>query len=320
MTILVTADWHLNDLPRDAYRHKFMEWLIDQVKLLRITKVIVLGDLTEEKTNHGAWLVNAISQYINDISMEADVIILTGNHDYVSEDVPFFEFTKHMEHVWWINRPTLRDECLFLPHTNNYKKANWPLKDKYDFIFSHQTFQGADVGARKLDGIPLSIFRKDARIISGDIHVPQTIGNLTYVGAPYHVDFGDNYQGRVLLIDGDKVKSIPYDGPQKRLIEVKSFSDIKSLGKTGARKGDILKFRINVKQSQYDEWDAIKTDIRRWGDDNGYNIEIVQPAVQMLPKTQIKQSSAKDDKALLEAFVKRVDAPKETLNTGMGML
>jgi len=301
-----------------------MEWLIDQCVKRNIYKTIILGDICEEKDHHGAEIVNQVVDYIDKLSQYSDVLILRGNHDYISEDIPFFKFTEHLKNVLWINRPeSIKLTCgqsLFLPHTNNYKKANWPLKDKYDFIFAHQTFQGADVGARKLDGIPLSIFRNDARIISGDIHVPQTIGNLTYVGAPYTVDFGDSYQGRVLLIDGDKVKSIPYDGPQKRLIEVKSFSDIKSLGKTGARKGDILKFRINVKQSQYDEWDAIKTDIRRWGDDNGYNIEIVQPAVQMFPKTQIKQSYAKDDKALMEAFVKRVDASKETLNTGMEML
>ena len=324
MTILVTGDIHLNDLPRDSYRHKFMEWLIEQCRKLKIEKIILLGDICEEKDHHGAWIVNQVVDYIDQLSQHSDVLILRGNHDYISEDVPFFKFTDALRNVRWINQPLLTNlSCgisLFLPHTNNYKKANWPLKQKCDFVFAHQTFQGADVGARKLDGIPLSIFRKDARIISGDIHVPQTIGNLTYVGAPYTVDFGDNYKGRVLLIDGDKVKSIPYDGPQKRLIEVKSFSDIKSLEKTGARKGDILKFRINVKQAQYDEWDAIKTDIRRWGDENGYNIEIVQPAVQMLPRTQIKQSSVKDDKALLEAFVKRVDASKETLATGLRIL
>src|SRR5205814_1607714 len=91
--------------------------------------------------------------------------------------------------------------CLFLPHTNNYKR-DWKGLDfsKYQWIFAHNTFQGANIGPRRLEGIPTSIFPRNAKVISGDIHVPQHFGPIEYVGAPYRIDFGDDYEPRVLFL------------------------------------------------------------------------------------------------------------------------
>ena len=327
MRIIVTSDLHFDDNPRDAYRFKFMDWLIESIHEHQVDCLLLLGDLTQSKDNHGAWLVNKFSDWMRKLGDACDVYVLKGNHDYVSEDVPFFKFFNHLSHVAWINSPSNISlgefQCLFLPHTNNYKK-DWEkfLGKHYAFIFAHQTFEGANVGPRKLEGIPLSIFKKNQRIISGDIHVPQDIGNLTYVGAPYTVNFGDDYQGRVLLISSpDKIESIEYHGAQKRLIEINSFrSSADIIERAKLKKGDLLKLRIKVKPDQYDRWEAIRSDIRDWSAKHGYSVEIIQPVMEMQPRTVIHQQDAQSDEAYVQAFAARADIPKETLSVGLNLL
>jgi DNA repair exonuclease SbcCD nuclease subunit len=329
MTVLVTADLHMSDNTRDSYRFVFMDWLIAAVRKRKdITLVIILGDLTDDKDRHSAFLTNKVADYIRLIADEYDVIVLKGNHDYLIEDSPFFQFLGHIPNVRWMNKPTRIyveeiGRCLFLPHTKDYKKE-WEseLSNKFKLVLCHQTFEGANIGTRRLEGIPLSIFPKGVRIISGDIHVPQTIGPLTYVGAPYHVDFGDNYDSRVLLIDGDKITSLPYTGPQKRLIELTSLSEsniAKQAEKAGARKGDLVKFRINLKTDEYDRWGETKDGIKLWAEKRGYAVETVQPVVDMRPGTY-RKTDARTDTEIVAAFGKRANVPKETLNTGIKLL
>jgi len=328
MTVLVTADLHMSDNTRDSYRFIFMDWLVATVRKRKdITLVIILGDLTDDKDRHSAFLTNKIADYIRLIADECDVIVLKGNHDYLIEDSPFFQFLGHIQNVKWINKPTRIEadigKCMFLPHTKDYEKEWETSITKRDaWIFAHQTFEGANIGTRRLEGIPLSIFPKDVRIISGDIHVPQTIGPLTYVGAPYHVDFGDNYDSRVLLIDGDKITSLPYTGPQKRLIELTSLSEsniAKQVEKSGARKGDLVKFRINLKTDEYDNWASTKDGIKLWAEKRGYAVETIQPVVDMRPGTY-RKTDARTDTEIVIAFGKRANVSKELLNTGLKLI
>jgi hypothetical protein len=229
MLSLVTADLHLSDNPRDAYRHKILQRLYKHAERLGVQRTFILGDLTEAKNSHSDWLVNAVSEHVRRFTKLGDVILLKGNHDYLSDpDVPFFHFLRHMPQVRWVCNPTGCTlpgigRTLFLPHTRAYKRDWAGLSfEGYDYLFAHCSVTGAGTGhGRRLEGgVPLSIFPRDARVISGDIHVPQQVGCVTYVGAPSLVDFGDDYQPRFLLLDGDRMRSIPIHGPQKRLVEV----------------------------------------------------------------------------------------------------
>lgn len=227
MTTLVTADLHLSDKLRDAYRHVAMKTIRGIIKKDRSIKQLVInGDLTEEKDYHSAELANAVADHIYEFSQLVSVIINCGNHDYVSIDCPFFRFLSHIKNIQWISKPgyveTETRRSFFLPHTNNWKR-DWKGLDfkGYDWVFAHQTFNGAAVGfGRELEGIPLTVFPKGVQVISGDIHVPQKLGCVTYVGAPTLIDFGDSYTPRVLLIENSgKLVSIPVPGVQKRLVK-----------------------------------------------------------------------------------------------------
>jgi hypothetical protein len=225
--VLVTADLHLSANPRDAYRFKFMDRIPRLIEKYEVGMLLVLGDLTEMKDYHGSELVNKIAGYFKSYADMIPVVISRGNHDGTDPNNPFYQFLQHIKGITWINNPTEDlgegiGPAMYLPHTSNYKKdwANINF-DKYRWVFAHNTFKGAQGGfGHILDGIPIDVFPADARVISGDIHVPQKIGPVRYVGAPYRIDFGDQYQPRVLLLEGDKLTSIKLGGPQKQLIDM----------------------------------------------------------------------------------------------------
>lgn len=320
MPTLITADLHLSDNPRDAYRHQFIPRLIRLIKKYEVDTLLILGDLTEEKDRHSAWLVNAVVDHMYALAQVARVVILRGNHDYVRADTPFYAFLRHIENITWINNPTTVGPDLYLPHTTDYDK-DWEdvSLDKRRYIFAHNTFQGADVDyGRRLDGIALSTFPPDAHVISGDIHIPQQLGCVTYVGAPYTVDFGDDYEPRVLLLDRNGMKTIKLHGPQKVLIEI---SDMKLLDTVTLNPGDVLKVRVRIAPEDYASWAAMRREIEAWGETEGYTVYSVHPIVvkgrEPKPKAKVV---VRDDAEVLRAYAAQRGIDKNTLAVGLELL
>lgn len=324
MTTLVTADLHLSENPRDGYRFQFLEGLPDLVRRLGARRVVILGDLTEAKDAHRAPLVNRIADSLAKLAEEVSVYILRGNHDYVIAEVPFYRFLSHLRNIRWINQPTVLKlrglgDCLFLPHTNNLEDWANLAFDEHAWTFCHQTFEGAAAGhGRQLTGVPVP--GGAFRVVSGDIHVPQKLSRITYVGAPYHVDFGDDYEPRVLLLDGNKMRSVPCNGPQKRLVEVSSVGDLAPAGGS-VRPGDIAKVRVHVSQEELAARSKIRAAVREWAD----NAKVVLHAVQLVagegPKQKkTRQPDRRSDEDLVREYVAARGGGKATLQVGLKLI
>lgn len=336
MVGLVTADWHLSDNIRDDYRHAFIARLRTAAKDRKVDWVLILGDLTEEKDRHSAWLVNSVVRHVALFAKICRVLILRGNHDYIDPDHPFYAFLSRIEGVTWVNAPTdLKNlpsapqmglgSVLFLPHTSDYKRDWKGLKfSQYDWIFAHNTFSGAQVGhGQTMKGIPLDVFPDDACVVSGDIHVPQKLGPVTYVGAPYLVDFGDNYNPRVLLLDGTKPKpmwSMSCEGPQKRLVQVRSVAELNKHDELA--EGDILKVRIVLESSQHAQWPELQKAVREWGVKHKMIVHAVQPVIlESRAKAATRKSGAKKtDTQLLQEYGKARGMDDATVRTGLKLM
>lgn len=287
MTALFTADLHLSEQSRDKYRDDWMLKLPDLAKKHKCNQVIIGGDLSEEKDEHRAWLVNRVAYHMHRLTEAGmHVIIYTGNHDYVDEDEVFWTFLAFQPNVTFVTRPTALTigglgKCLFLPHTRDWKR-DWSgemLNRRYAYIFAHQTFAGsvADSGYHIERGVPTDIFCKGECVLSGDVHTPQRVGPVEYVGAPYTVDFGDDYEPRVLLLSNGSFVSVPCSGPQKRLLEI---SDVKQLAKDktcGA--GDIVKVRVTIKGVAPSDWQPIADGVNAWAEKRKLNLHSIQPVI-----------------------------------------
>lgn len=326
MTTIVTADLHLAASPRDEYRWQFIErTLPTMVQEYSARRVLVLGDLTEAKDHHGAALVNRLADAVAALAEAAPVYILRGNHDYAAEDAPFFRFLRHAPRVRWINEPerlSLRGlgECFFLPHARDL--SSWPdLGAALDWCFCHQTFGGARSESGQLLRGPTPPFPRGARIVSGDVHVPQKLGRVTYVGAPYTVDFGDGFKPRILLVRPGKrfcpptPTSIPVPGPQKRLIRARSMAEL-AAAEPNLQPGDVVKVRAEAELGSSRA--EVRARVREWAAAVGVNlyaVEITAPATS--PSGPRRDRPHASDADLIRAYAKKMKQGKAGLTAGL---
>lgn len=295
----------------------------------RPESLIIVGDLTEEKDFHSAALVNDVVDLVYSFSeMVEEVTILLGNHDYTRADCPFFHFLRRLPKVRWVTKPSYLPvvglgSCLFLPHTHHFDR-DWegflPGSCNPMWTFAHNTFAGAETEhGKRLGGIPTSIFPRGMKVVSGDIHTPQVIGPVTYVGAPYTVDFGDDYEARLLWLSGPQMTSFPLPGPQKRLLDLSKGYKAADLN---ADTGDIVKVRYTLTNAERDRWFEIKQVLRDQLSDKGCIVHTVQPLLDKTPglKVVAPKVQNKSDEQVTREYGKATKMTEPFLAAGVELL
>lgn len=333
---------HLTNNPSEKYRHDFVRDLPRIIKTRRVDAVAILGDLTEEKDRHSAQLVNAVVEELAAIAEVCPLLAMMGNHDYRNEGHPFFAFVQRIKDITWVDKvgdassslPTpitrgIFQGCLFLPHTRNHER-DWavvklPFKD-YRFIFAHNTFDGSKTPAGKsLEGIPVSVFGKIAnnKVIAGDVHTPQAVGPVTYVGAPYTVDFGDEFDPRMIEINGYTFSSISVkQWTQKRLLVLDDLNVwTKRMQDAKIKEGDIVKVRLHVKDMT--DWASLHADILKLCNKLGVQLFRAEPIIEhkaLRRQHRVRPEDVADDATIVKQYAKRHDIDAKTLAVGMELL
>lgn len=273
MTFILTSDLHFSDKSRDSHRFEIFEFLINCCLAYDPWALIILGDLTVDKDTHSATLVNKIVSGLNEIkeSTGTPIYILMGNHDYIDPSNPFFYFLNNIEDLTFISKPRLcknSSNILFLPHTKNKKEwANIVKKitSPVDYIVLHQTVDGAiSESGKRLTGFstkPL-ISLKPKAIYAGDIHKPQLVGPVEYIGPPYNIRFGEDFKPRVLIVDdtNNKTKSLYPDLPRKYLIKIRDLDELKE-NKFRLKGDDQVRIRMELHKEEAVDWPFFRNEI-----------------------------------------------------------
>jgi DNA repair exonuclease SbcCD nuclease subunit len=329
---LFTADLHLTARPQDAYRWEIFNWLVDRVQKYAVTHLFIVGDLTDSKDNHSSALVNRLINEIDILSQHVEIHLIKGNHDYIDPNLPFFKFLAGLDRVEFHMLPTEKTiaghRFLILPHVRNYRTDYPPLDGlaRIDFVLAHQAFDGAKTSnGFGVTGVPQNIFnrvRKDAHVIAGDIHVPQTVANIVYCGAPYPVAFGDEYKPRVLLFDGKGLKSIERLTIRKMTL-VGDHPDA-FVGKID--EGDMVRAVLELAREDFDQWEIFKAKIVKYCKQQGATL----CGLELRPKLVKKRERLSDAPApsqvltpveMLSRFATgRDDVDEYTLSVGKQIL
>lgn len=322
---LITADLHQSDEPVNSYRLDFVDKeLLRLLEQERIERVIIAGDLTEKKDRHSAWLTHHIVKSLHQLARVAELFIVEGNHDFQDIDYPFFRFVERLdsEHaIHWISRPRLLDEgLLLLPHTSDYKR-DWVKLPRCQMIITHNTFHGAmSERGGKLRGIPLTALPRNVQVFSGDVHEPQQLGMVCYIGPPYTIYFGDTFAPRVLLMDErSAVHSKPTKAPRKLLLELDYPWQEKQFDQT--RRGDIVKLRITITQKEAPQWHEIRDAARSLTASRGCQVFAVQPILLRSSSRRGQSASRtitrKNDSELIRDYCSRLKLDRETMAMGL---
>ena len=269
---IITTDLHLTSKPEDVYRFGLFAWLMEECQKNKVKYVFILGDLTDLKDNHSANLVNDIVYYLTMLSKFAKVVILKGNHDYIDPDRPFFGFLNRIDRVRFVTSPGLYKfsmgdkfkRILMLPHSRDIVEDWGDVLDDtkdIDCIMMHQTIKGSLASnGQEMEGLKKSIFKKiKAKIYSGDIHVPQIIGNVEYVGSPYHIHFGDTFKPRVLLVSGATQRDLHYPTVCKHTIRINRPDKLRDWPDLHPK--DQVKVRLSLGREEYVDWQKHKREV-----------------------------------------------------------
>jgi predicted phosphodiesterase len=271
---ILTADTHLSDSALAEYRWDLFRFLKETARAQGVNEIVVAGDLVDKKDRHPASFVNRlVDEVLNLADQGLCITIMSGNHDYTDPACPFFSFLHGAhENVRYLIKPSsLRIggvHCLLIPHSKNgIACKTLPREGCYDVVICHQTFKGVRVNGRELDGLYVDRMSPEAvgsaRVFSGDIHEPQKVGNVQYIGAPYHVVFGDSYQGRVLHVHSTGYEAIPYvTAPKKHNIRI-TANEIDSNWTSEIYDGDFVRVHLVLAPAEALDVNALRDRVRK---------------------------------------------------------
>lgn len=330
MSALLTSDIHMTDNPRDSYRWNLFPWLAEQIKKLNVNILIIGGDLTDGKDRHSAKLTNKMIEGFS--LLNAEIYINKGNHDFIDAETPFFKFITKMG-VHFIIDPKIYNlkikretsACLFLPNTKTWKEdwadANF---NQFDYIFAHQTFEGIKAeNGFPIPGIPTDIFDETkAKIYCGDIHMPQIVGPVEYIGSPYRTHFGDTYNPRVIYVnDVGKASDLHFPCPNKHLVTIRVLDDLKRYKDIEA--GDQVKIRVKLKRSEYHEWKAFREEVKEFASEKEwdvFSIELSELTEGRVKLDSLLTTGVRKPREVITEFARAKDLSDEQLQIGLSLL
>lgn len=327
----MTSDLHLVADESCRYRWDLFPWLKAEAKAEKAKSLIICGDLTDRKDNHGADLVNKIVSTLADMAeVFQDVTVLAGNHDWLLQGQEYFRFLDKVGNgrIRFITRPTEDPDVkgaptFYLPYSKNPAK-DWEGLDfsHYDFVFMHQTMKGSRASNGEImEGEALPDLSAAGKVYSGDIHVPQVIGPVEYIGSPYHVHFGDAFTPRVLLLErGGNPVDLFFKTISRVTVKV---SGLRELERWPLRKGDQVKLRISLTEAERHDWARIRREAKALLRE----AQVVEAGIELIvdkagnrldaPRDRQRMRSPAD---ALYAYVKSEELGAEALDIGQRIM
>jgi hypothetical protein len=321
---LLIADLHLTTHPLDYYKWNIFEKLMEEITLQGIKIVNILGDLTEKKDNHSALLVNKLCSYLEVLlsSGVEQIRILKGNHDFVNEEIPFFEFLNVSPQIQFITTPTRIDNEFFYPYTTEYDLPKYADEiNKCEYLYMHTQLKGIKLDNGKVleEGLTKEDFSciKVKDIFSGHLHYFS--GHLEnrpvrYLGSPYPVYFGDgcNYGSIVILPSNfhwNYVEAIArYNESFKTLENFEEWLEIATIAK------DQLKVTFELDRTDYDKWPDMKKEVKELCKNR--KLELISLTLKPTKSTVLLSDNATNEPILLESYIETAQrfAGKEKLS------
>lgn len=319
--LMLTADWHLNDNPRDDYRFAAVEQVRRAIITHKPVHLFVLGDLTDHGDGHSAAFTNRVVSTLALIATHCPVTILYGTASHDGDPrMPFFRFINAVPDCRYVTEIDFWEcdgwRAMLIPN------GQWPevLPDGIDAVLTHHTFAGASAeNGQKLRGVRLPM--STVPIYSGDVHVPQRHGSVTYVGPPTLIRFGDSYQPRALLLDNLGARYVPLHGPTKRLLNVVVHPDRRYewLPWGVVSRGDVVKVRVHF-SGKVPALAHVAADIRAAMSEAGFVLYAIEPQVAKPGNALPTVPVARSDRELVVQYgeARGLDGP--TIKAGIDVV
>lgn len=329
--MIVTSDTHFTSNEADEYRWNVFEDIQRLLKRDVDKHVYILGDLTDRRDRHPSDLVNRLIDTFGNLTKQgAKITVLEGNHDRpLYANKPYWSFLSAIPNVTFIRTPTADGRLLLLPFADpkipeQSPRTVWQgiTMDLYRAAFCHQTFRGASIGDDRVYQGDLSVaglFPPSLRVYSGDVHIPQQLGHLTYVGSPHPIKFGDEYRCRLLVLDRgfDVLEDVTLYPPGKHTLRIESAND---LNQAKVRNGDAARIRLTLPIDQINEWPEQQATIIKWAKQHGIALAGIEPIIETGPRDRQATGDFDDPIEVLASFAEAEGIDEEMLIAGLDII
>lgn len=195
--MILIADLHLglsedNELWHNASLNLAKE--VADVCIKRdINHISILGDVFDkrqtmnQKTHDLAWKIMA------EVWKDFRIVLIRGNHDtyYKNQAKPnWLTMFKKCDNITIVDtEPYISGDCCYVPWNYDISALDWS-----EYLFGHfeiNNFKMNNAYECRSSNISANDFRRFKKVYAGHFHFPQTYSNITYLGSPFHNDFGD---------------------------------------------------------------------------------------------------------------------------------
>lgn len=331
MNFLLTADLHLTSNPIDEYRWKIFEFLQQEAIKHKVEYIYILGDAIDRKDRHPGRFVNRLVDSLHDLRKQTHTFIniLAGNHDKALEGVDFWEFLNKNDGITYITQPEYHLESIWvLPFSSNpirdWKEIPW-YEPRYgcNVILMHQPVEGAFIDEyRKIEKAPILPELPDVPVYSGDIHQPQKLGKITYIGIPHPTKFDEMWRNRVLLIrdsNWEVYEEIWLPTIRRGIVEISTSSELQRLD---YKSGDQLRIRVKLDGKNLISWAEEESKIRQWAGERNIYLASVEAKIEgdSVKEDKEVELSLPEPEQVLRDYGKQEKLSDEIIDVGLELL
>lgn len=217
MKLLITADIHAHRYKNLSRNRLYdirdaMLWIGDQAREHDVDALVVAGDLFHSRKSLDIDVLYVIAEVIRHEWDDLKVVLLLGNHDIsdtgehnslmIFEDdctvvdepcIVEFDETDVGFIPWTTQKKDVQDSIkLFQEHDCRYVIGHLGIKEGY---YQH--------GVKAKSGIPAGMFKEFSWVVLGHYHAQQKVKNITYVGSPLQLNWGESGDTKSILIAED---------------------------------------------------------------------------------------------------------------------
>jgi DNA repair exonuclease SbcCD nuclease subunit len=338
MTGLLTGDWHLTDNPVEEYRWDTFD-LVEKIAIqYRVTHIYLLGDIFDRKDRHSKELVNEATSSLEklQVNTDSDVIVVMGNHDKPVSGVPYWSFLNRpflsggSSRIRYVSEPEMFGNVLVLPFSSNPVEEWKGLPfSSVKMILMHQTVEGS----LSAEGRPipssdtLPVFPKGIPIYSGDIHRPQRVMGVEYIGVPHPVRFNETWPNRVLVVndrDFSKFIEVPLMTTHRAILDIDSSTDLRAIR---TNPGDQVRIRYKLNSEKMTQWPVEEEACKQWAMDRNIFLASLEGVFTedigiSKDKTTAESSGIElmSPEDVLTLFGKEENLAQEIIDVGMDIL
>jgi DNA repair exonuclease SbcCD nuclease subunit len=173
---------------------RLFQSVIDTCVRENIKDIIILGDFFHDrKAIHAKALETAVK--IAGMLRPFNVTLIPGNHDVFYKDIinpTSLDIFLEYENIKIPREVVQEDGLILVPwgKTDDFLE----IDDSDSLVLGHFEINGFIASSNYIftnSKFNVESFRNYKKILSGHFHIPSTKGNITYLGAPFQMNFGD---------------------------------------------------------------------------------------------------------------------------------